>query len=96
MTQLTTPLGGILQWTYRTDTYSATGRQYRAVQSRYLRPSSSGTPHQWTVGMDSAAAWHGSTTLTDLDADYSQKIWTFSTNPSHFPGLATANSSSTA
>ena len=89
LTQVTTPLGGIMQWAYRTYTYSTSGRSYREVQTRYLQLSSGGTQYQWNVGMDNGAVWHGSTTLTDSGAN-TQKLWTFSTNGNSFPGLATA------
>jgi len=90
LTQWTTPLGGILQWDYGTDTYSGSGHQYSAVQKRYLQLASGGTQYQWTLGWDSAAVWHGTTSITDVGAQNAKKVWTFSTNGNYVPGLATA------
>jgi YD repeat-containing protein len=89
LTQVTTPLGGVLKWAYQNDYYTGSGRSYRAVQYRYLQAVSGGTTYQWNVQMDAAVVWHGVTTLQDVGAS-TQKVWNFSTNGSSFPGLATA------
>jgi RHS repeat-associated protein len=87
MTQVTTPLGGILQWQYRTYGY-ANGLNYREVQTRQMKPSASGTLYTWNLTTDTNQNVHGSTTVADLGAG-TQKIWTFTTTAGPpFAGLA--------
>jgi YD repeat-containing protein len=91
LTQVTAPLGGILKWDYATYAYAAGGRSYREVQYRYLKQNSSATQYTWTLALaaDGGTGVHGSATLTDASTSPGKKVWTFSTNPSSFPGLAT-------
>jgi len=87
MTQLTTPLGGVLQWQYRTYSYSGP-RSYREVQTRYMQPLSGGTTYTWNIQMDSNPNLHASTTVADVGAGTS-KVWGFlSTAP--YVGFATS------
>ena len=82
LTQVTTPLGGVLGWAYGLYHYSSPydfGRNYREAQSRYLRQSSGGTQYTWTISRDNGAYIHGSATLADAGAG-TQKVWTFDTS----------------
>jgi len=88
LTQVTMPLGGILQWAYCTYTYSSSGRSYREVLTRYLQLSSGGTQYQWDVWMDNGAVWHSWKEVYDVSAN-ATKVWCFSTDGNSFPGLAT-------
>jgi len=73
MTQVTTPLGGVLQWQYRTFAY--TGRSDREVQTRSMKPTSGGTQYTWSVTLDGNTARHGSATVSDAGTN-TQKAWT--------------------
>jgi hypothetical protein len=87
MTQVTTPMGGILQWQYRTYGY-ANGLNYREVQTRQMKPSASGTLYTWNLTTDTNPNVHGSTTVADVGAG-TQKLWTFQTTSGPpFAGLA--------
>jgi len=89
LTQVTTPLGGVLKWAYQNDYYTGSGRSYRAVQYRYLQAVSGGTTYQWNVQMDAAVVWHGVTTLAGRWGQYSKGV-ELQHQCSSFPGLATA------
>jgi hypothetical protein len=82
MTQLTTPLGGVMQWAYRSFTYG-TGVSLREVQYRYL-PMFAG--ESWTFShndsYDETQPFHAATFLVDAQAN-AYKEWTFYPN-SHF------------
>jgi RHS repeat-associated protein len=82
MTQLTTPLGGVMQWAYRTFQYG-TGVYLREVQYRYLTMFAG---EQWTFShndsYDQTQPFHSSTCLADAQAQ-AYKEWVFSPN-SHF------------
>jgi YD repeat-containing protein len=87
MTQVTTPMGGILQWQYRTYGY-ANGLNYREVQTRQMKPSASGTQYTWNLTTDTNPNVHGSTTVADVGAG-TQKVWSFTTTAGPpFAGLA--------
>jgi len=87
ITQLTTPLGGVLQWQYRTYSYSG-GRNYREVLTRYMSPLSGGTTYQWNLMLDNSPSLHATATMADVGAG-TQKVWTFSTTLP-YAGLATS------
>jgi YD repeat-containing protein len=94
MTQLTTPLGGVLAWTYRTNNYSA--RSYREVSNRYMTALPGGPTYTWDVDQDgypngsksSNPNWHTSATVVDHGAN-TQKAYTFSGNSDYTAGLVT-------
>jgi len=88
MTQMSTPLGGVLQWQYQTYTYSGP-RNYREVRTRYMQALSGGTQYQWNIQPHSNTVLHGSTTVSDLGAGTS-KVWTFRTDVGAFGGYASA------
>ena len=68
ITQMTTPLGGALQWWYRTYTYSSS-RSYREVYQRAMTPSPGGTTNYWDLTLDGANAdLHAAATLHDQGA----------------------------
>ena len=83
MTQLTTPLGGVMQWTYRPFTYG-TGVSLREVQYRYV-PMLAG--ESWTLAgndsYDETQPFHSYTTITDALAN-SYKLWQFSPNSAFY------------
>jgi YD repeat-containing protein len=88
MTQVTTPMGGILQWQYRTYGY-ANGLNYREVQTRQMKTSASGTLYTWNLTTDTNPNVHGTTTVVDVGAG-TQKVWTFQTTAGPpFADLAT-------
>jgi hypothetical protein len=95
MTQLTTPLGGTLSWTYRTNAYAA--RNYREVGIRYMQAIFNGTRYGWNIDHDGVACcnstasnpnWHTSAVVADW-AVGSQKVYTFSTSSDYTAGLTT-------
>ena len=86
LTQVITPLGGVIEWDYRPYTYSGTGRTYREVQNRYLTASSGATRRTWYVQPDNGANQHASTALTDVGAG-SRKVWSFRSD-APYVGLA--------
>jgi hypothetical protein len=75
MTQLTTPLGGSLQWAYRTFTYSG-GISVREVQTRYLQTLPGAA--WWTYSLshddsyDAGQAYHWYTQISDQGAGTSK------------------------
>ena len=79
MTQLTTPLGGVMQWAYRSFTYG-TSVSLREVQYRYL-PMLAG--ESWFVSgndsYDETQPFHYYSAITDYGAN-SYKVWTFYPN----------------
>jgi YD repeat-containing protein len=88
MTQVTTPMGGILEWQSQTYGYG-NGLNYREVQTRQMKPSASGTLYTWNLTTDTNPSVHGSTTVADSGAG-TQKVWTFQTTAGPpFAGLAT-------
>ncbi|MGC1453046.1 MAG: RHS repeat-associated core domain-containing protein, partial [Candidatus Sulfotelmatobacter sp.] len=79
MTQLTTPLGGVLQWTYRSFQYG-TGVSLREVQYRYV-PMLAGT--EWYFwgndSYDETQPFHYWTAIADTQAQ-AYKQWVFYAN----------------
>jgi RHS repeat-associated protein len=79
MTQLTTPLGGVMQWTYRSFTYG-TNVTLREVLYRYM-PMFAG--ESWCVygpdSYDETQPFHAWTAIQDSQAN-SYKIWEFQPN----------------
>jgi hypothetical protein len=67
MTQMTTPLGGSLLWSYRTYTYSG-GRNYREVLTRQMVPQAGAEAWTWNVTLDSNTNLHGAATVADVGA----------------------------
>jgi len=85
LTQVITPLGGTLGWSYGSFTNSA-GLTVREVQGR----TSSAPANSWIFISDGQTP-HASTTVADLGAEGgsgSSKFWTFRTDPGSFQGLA--------
>jgi hypothetical protein len=87
LTQVTTPLGGALAWSYRSNAYAT--RTYREVQYRYMQATSSSAQNSWSIWQDSNSTWHGQTFLTDNGAG-TYKNWYFSTASDYTAGLATS------
>jgi hypothetical protein len=85
MKQVTTPLGGVLGWTYFTNAY--TTRSYREVGTRTMT-ASPGTSDSWSITQDGNPNWHGSATVADAGTS-TKKVWTFSTTSDFTAGLAT-------
>jgi RHS repeat-associated protein len=83
MTQLTTPLGGVMQWTYRSFTYG-TNVSLREVQYRYL-PMFAG--ESWSFihndSTDETEPFHYWTAMLDSQA-LAFKIWYFEPNSSFY------------
>ena len=83
MTQLTTPLGGVMQWTYRSFTYG-TNVSLREVQHRYL-PMFAG--ESWSFihndSTDETEPFHYWTAMLDSQA-LAFKIWYFEPNSSFY------------
>ncbi|MBI2683501.1 MAG: hypothetical protein HYX26_09870 [Acidobacteriales bacterium] len=78
MTQMTTPLGGVLQWTYRGFTYG-TGIAVREVQNRYM-PMYAGAV--WWFGHDDAGdAGRPFHSYTQAGDSTGSKVWAFGTSP---------------
>jgi YD repeat-containing protein len=77
MTQLTTPLGGVMGWSYRTYTYSATNRGFREVLSRTAVIQ--GTTNTWNMSTDTGATQHATWTVSDTGAN-SSKVWSIGTS----------------
>jgi hypothetical protein len=85
LTKVTTPAGGTLGWAYRTFAYSS-GYSYREVTTRSMQQTPSALTNTWNIGLDSNAAGHASTTVTDNGAGTS-KVWNFDTSTGPFLGL---------
>jgi YD repeat-containing protein len=80
MTQVTTPLGGVIGWNYRSYTYSATGRSFREVQSRTaVIAGATPTTNTWNMTTDSGTSQHATWTVSDTGAN-SSKVWTIGTS----------------
>ena len=78
MTQVTTPLGGTLGWSYRTYTYSAAGDRVPRgglADDVWRQRAMSNT---WNMTTDAGATQHATWTVSDVGAN-SSKVWTFST-----------------
>ena len=75
LTQMTTPLGGKLEWDYVTKSYGTT-RKYREVQTRYMTASPGGTRYQWNITTDTTTDWHTTNSIEDVTAN-AKKYWTF-------------------
>ena len=89
MTQLTTPLGGVLNWGYSINSYAT--RRYRTVTSRSMTAlAGQGQFNSWGISYQSTggADWHSGATVTDSGAN-TQKAWSFNTQPYNGPGLVT-------
>ena len=86
LTQVTTPLGGVLSWAYRQNNYTA--RSYREVQYRYMQAGPTSPQYSWTMNQDGNGSWHTSTTMVDNGAS-SQKAYTFSGTSDYTAGLVT-------
>src|SRR5579883_1795254 len=67
--QITTPLGGTLQWAYRTFAYGS-GISLREVQTRQMASLPGATPNSWSFAYDdtSSPTFHVSTTISDAGA----------------------------
>jgi hypothetical protein len=81
MTQVTTPLGGTLGWTYRTYNYSGPNLSYREVATRTMSSGSfsGAVSNSWTTSTDTGASQHATWTIADSGAN-SSKVWTFGTS----------------
>ena len=84
LTQVTTPLGGVLSWAYN----NYTGRNYREVQYRYMQAGPTSPQYSWTITPAGTGSWYTSTTVFDNGAG-SQKAYTFSGNSDYTAGLVT-------
>ena len=81
MTQMTTPLGGVLQWTYRAFTYG-TGITLREVQNRYMPEfAGMGWGFWHNDAADAAQPYHGVTQVYD-SVPTGSRVWWFGTTPS--------------
>ena len=81
---MSTPLGGTMDWSYGTYTYSG-NRRYREVVTRHLTPQT-GSTNTWNFTRESGSDLHPSTVLADVGAG-TQKKWTFQTTGA-YNGLA--------
>lgn len=75
MTQMTTPIGGNLYWSYRTYTYAG-NRNYREILTRQMTPGGGVAANTWNLTLDNASNLHTTATLADVGAGTS-KVWTF-------------------
>ena len=87
LTQVVTPLGGVLGWSYSASQYSGT-RQYREVTSRTLQTGAGGTAYTWNLSRDTGVAAHTTGTVSDVGAG-SSKVWGFGASGAS-AGLATS------
>ena len=78
MTQVTTPLGGNLQWQYRSFTYGS-GIGLREVQTRYMTASPGATANSWSFthndSADASQAFHQWTLITDAGTQTSKQYY---------------------
>jgi RHS repeat-associated protein len=77
MTQVTTPLGGTLGWSYRDSQYASGTPKYREVASRTAPIN--GTTNTWNFTTDSGTTQHATVMVSDTGAN-STKVWTFGTS----------------
>jgi RHS repeat-associated protein len=77
MTQMTTPLGGVLQWSYRGFTYG-TGIAVREVLNRTMPMYAAGHGFWHDDAADATQPFHGITVVYDSTG---QKPWWFGTSP---------------
>jgi RHS repeat-associated protein len=81
LTQMTTPLGGTLQWQYRAFAYGS-GISLREVQTRQMASLSGATPNSWSFTYDgtSSPTYHASTTISDAGTGTSKTYYVSTQN----------------
>src|SRR5581483_11513632 len=82
LSQVTTPLGGILTWTYSSDTYTSGNRTYREVTGRTMQPSATAAPSGYSLIYNQNATTSHSWSV--LINGTSEKAWGFGYTPGPF------------